>query len=58
MSSSSSLAAQVRAGLTSWTPFDADACSAIENKIESVCRDADAGKFRVCTVDRAPLRNK
>ena len=38
--------------------FDSDASSIVEAKIDEVCRNAEKGVYKPCTVDRAPLRNK
>ena len=38
--------------------FDKEASAVIEEKIDEVCRNAEKGIFKPCTVDRAPLRNK
>ncbi|XP_054288989.1 RNA demethylase ALKBH5-like [Macrosteles quadrilineatus] len=38
--------------------FDDVQCTKIEAKIDRVVERADKGKYKPCTVDRAPLRNK
>lgn len=38
--------------------FSAEQCAAIEEKIDDVVAQAEAGLYREHTVDRAPLRNK
>ena len=52
------LAAAVRAGVDTRVLFDGPACDRIEEHIDAVRREADRGGYRVCTVDRAPLRHK
>ncbi|XP_049801380.1 RNA demethylase ALKBH5-like isoform X2 [Schistocerca nitens] len=49
---------QIHTGIQQRRLFDNDQCTAIENKIDEVVELADKGKYKPCTVDRAPLRNK
>lgn len=49
---------QIHTGIQQRRLFDGDQCAAIENKIDEVVELADQGKYKPCTVDRAPLRSK
>ena len=57
-SQNETLSDKISRGVDARVLFDAGACDAIEERIDEVCRTADRGAYRVCTVDRAPLRNK
>ncbi len=52
------LRSKVESGVSTVVIFDDPACQRIEERIDEVCRTADRGGYRVCTVDRARLRNK
>lgn len=49
---------QIHTGIQQRRLFDNEQCAAIEEKIDEVVELADKGKYKPCTVDRAPLRNK
>ena len=49
---------QIHKGIQQRRLFDNEQCAAIEEKIDEVVKLADKGKYKPCTVDRAPLRNK
>jgi alkylated DNA repair protein alkB family protein 5 len=49
---------QIHRGIQQRRLFDNEQCAAIEEKIDEVVQLADKGKYKPCTVDRAPLRNK
>lgn len=49
---------QIHTGIKQRRLFDNEQCAAIEEKIDEVVQLADKGKYKPCTVDRAPLRNK
>ncbi|XP_067006387.1 RNA demethylase ALKBH5 isoform X2 [Anabrus simplex] len=49
---------QIHTGIQQRRLFDSEQCNAIEQKIDEVVELADKGKYKPCTVDRAPLRNK
>ncbi|CAG2055067.1 unnamed protein product [Timema podura] len=49
---------RIHTGIQQRRLFDNDQCAMIENKIDEVVELADGGKYKPCTVDRAPLRNK
>lgn len=48
----------IKEGVKQKRLFDDAQCTKIEDKIERVVERADKGKYKPCTVDRAPLRNK
>lgn len=48
----------IKEGVKQKRLFDDAQCTKIEEKIERVVERADKGKYKPCTVDRAPLRNK
>ncbi|CAM1302923.1 ALKBH5 (predicted) [Pycnogonum litorale] len=49
---------KVREGIVQKRLFSPRECEAIERNIEQVVRNAEDGKYKEHTVDRAPLRNK
>ncbi|GLH15683.1 Putative alkylated DNA repair protein alkB-like protein 5 [Gryllus bimaculatus] len=49
---------QIHTGIQQRRLFDSEECDAIERKIDEVVKLADQGKYKQCTVDRAPLRSK
>uniref|UniRef100_A0A1B6DAH8 Uncharacterized protein n=1 Tax=Clastoptera arizonana TaxID=38151 RepID=A0A1B6DAH8_9HEMI len=48
----------IRDGVMQKRLFDDRECNKIEAKIDKVVARAEKGKYKPCTVDRAPLRNK
>lgn len=48
----------IRDGVQQKRLFDDAQCIKIEGKINRVVERAEKGKYKPCTVDRAPLRNK
>lgn len=52
------LVKQIHAGIKQVPLFNSEQCQTIEEKIDEVVRLGDEGKYKPCTVDRAPLRNK
>jgi alkylated DNA repair protein alkB family protein 5 len=48
----------IKEGIQQKRLFDDVQCTKIEAKIDRVVERADKGKYKPCTVDRAPLRNK
>lgn len=48
----------IRKGIKQVQLFDDEQCKKIEEKINKVVDRAEKGKYKICTVDRAPLRNK
>lgn len=48
----------IKTGVQQHKLFDDAQCLEIEHKIDKVVQKADKGKYKACTVDRAPLRNK
>uniref|UniRef100_A0A1B6EQ09 RNA demethylase ALKBH5 n=1 Tax=Cuerna arida TaxID=1464854 RepID=A0A1B6EQ09_9HEMI len=48
----------IKTGIKQKRLFDDAQCTKIEEKIDRVVERAEKGKYKPCTVDRAPLRNK
>lgn len=48
----------IKTGVQQHKLFDDAQCLEIEKKIDKVVLKAEKGKYKACTVDRAPLRNK
>lgn len=50
--------AKTEAGVKTVLMFNEEQCEEIERRIDEMCEDADRGRLRTATVDRAHLRNK
>lgn len=48
----------IKTGVQQRKLFDDAQCLEIERKIDKVVQKGEKGKYKACTVDRAPLRNK
>lgn len=52
------LHAKIEEGVKSKVVFNDRECRRIEDLIDEICRKGQAGHYKSCTLDKAPLRNK